>query len=426
MIAGQIGEIKNVKIKQSLEDFVVRERPAGKGGTDGAFVLYRMTKRGIGTMEAVGELCRMLGIPSRRVSFGGLKDRHAISEQTIAIRQGPARNFNHPRFDLQCIGRSPRPFAPSSFTANHFTIAIRDLAREQAETILSRLEEVRSCGIPNYYDDQRFGSLRGSSGEFIARALIAGDFERALRLAIASPSFEDQKRERAIKKTIAARWGDWTTCKAELPRSSERSIVTYLVDHPTDFRRAFDLINHNLKVLYLSAYQSYLWNRILSAFLEQRVGRDSLVAYPFVAGNLWFHRTMESAAARKLAETTIPFPMRTTVFPDPLLARIADALMAEEKLAMRDLKIRGMKQLFFSRGERRTLLIPSGIEPSPIADDELNGGKVKLTLAFELPRGSYATILIKRLTFDMETRRHPRGTGETEQNPLTGEGRSLQ
>ena len=45
---------------------------------------------------------------------------------------------------------------------------------------------------------------------------------------------------------------------------------------------------------------------------------------------------------------------------------------------------------------RDAIVAPAGLKASA-DDDELNAGRKKLTLSFELPKGSYATILVKRL-----------------------------
>ena len=61
------------------------------------------------------------------------------------------------------------------------------------------------------------------------------------------------------------------------------------------------------------------------------------------------------------------------------------------------MKIKGMDKPYFSKGERVACVRPTGWSCTGDADD-LNRGRRKLTLRFELPRGSYATMLVKRIT----------------------------
>ena len=141
-------------------------------------------------------------------------------------------------------------------------MVLRDLSAEKAEAAPVALGELPRDGLPNYFDDQRFGSV-GFDGGFIAQAWLVGDHEQALRLAIAEPNPSDRPDARAEKAILRESWGDWPEAKARLARSHARSLVTYLVDHPTDFRGAFARLRRELRSLYFSAFQSHLWNLLL-------------------------------------------------------------------------------------------------------------------------------------------------------------------
>ena len=73
-------------------------------------------------------------------------------------------------------------------------------------------------------------------------------------------------------------WGQWAEAKARLERSSTRSIVTYLVDHPTDFRGAFARLRREFRTLYFSAFQSHLWNLMLARWIERSTEPDQRVS----------------------------------------------------------------------------------------------------------------------------------------------------
>jgi len=61
------------------------------------------------------------------------------------------------------------------------------------------------------------------------------------------------------------------------------------------------------------------------------------------------------------------------------------------------MQVRGVRELFFSRGERAVLCVPQGARAA-VADDERHAGRRKLVLHFDLPRGAYATLVVKRIT----------------------------
>ena len=72
-------------------------------------------------------------------------------------------------------------------------------------------------------------------------------------------------------------------------------------------------------------------------------------------------------------------------------------MLAEEGLTLREMQVRGVRELFFSRGERPARLEVSAASRS-WADDDRHAGRLKLTLRFELGRGSYATLVVKVLS----------------------------
>jgi tRNA pseudouridine13 synthase len=75
----------------------------------------------------------------------------------------------------------------------------------------------------------------------------------------------------------------------------------------------------------------------------------------------------------------------------------AERVLASEGLAWSDLKLRGLRKPFFARGERPALVIPDTIDAA-VEDDKRHDGKQAVRLGFTLPRGSYATLVVKRLT----------------------------
>ncbi|MFG0336088.1 MAG: tRNA pseudouridine(13) synthase TruD, partial [Maioricimonas sp. JB049] len=283
-----------MKLKQVPEDFLVDELTGRRPSGSGTFALYRLTKQSLGTPEAIDRIARAWKIPRRQFSWGGLKDRHAITTQMVTIRKGPARDLERDGVQLEFLGLTGKPFTASDLKGNRFRITLRSLAPVQASQALAALETVARDGVPNYFDDQRFGSV-GHSGEFVARSWIAGDYERALWLALADPHPFDRSAEKQQKAILRDHWGDWTTCKQQLDRSHRRSVITYLCDHPTGFRKAFALIRPDMRSLYLSAYQSMLWNRCLAAELTARCPAGSLQPLTLKLGDVPCHTSLPAS-----------------------------------------------------------------------------------------------------------------------------------
>ena len=99
-----------MKLKRLPEDFQVEELTSVTPSAHGRFTLYRLTKRGLGTIEAIDAICRRWNLSSRRVSYGGLKDRHAVTIQYLTVAEGPQRSIRVDHFDLEPVGQLAHPY----------------------------------------------------------------------------------------------------------------------------------------------------------------------------------------------------------------------------------------------------------------------------------------------------------------------------
>ena len=257
---------------------------------------------------------------------------------------------------------------------------------------------VAAEGVPNYFDDQRFGSVAGEGEEFIARLLVRGRFEDALRLALAAPYEYDRAPQKKEKALLVRHWGDWAALKDALPRGHARSLVDYLRVHPADFRGAVARLRPELRGLYLSAYQSHLWNRMLARWLTQHLRPEQLRPVALRLGEAPFPAGLDAAQHAELAALQLPLPSaRLQLADDDPRSELVRSVLAEEGLERRDLQIRGIREMFFSKGERAALCLPAHLTGETAAD-ELHPKRSKLVLSFELPRGCYATLVVKAVT----------------------------
>jgi tRNA pseudouridine13 synthase len=384
-----------LKLKRLPEDFQVEElTPFGTAG--GPFAYYRLTKRSQGTPEVIEAILRRWNMARAQIGYGGLKDRHAVTVQYVTIKNGPRRELHEKSFDLVYLGQAQRAFGPQDISGNRFRITLRDLTSEAEQQARSALERAAIDGVPNYFDDQRFGSV-GQSGEFVAQPWCLGNYERAIWLALADPNSHDRPDEREQKQILRDHWGDWKTCKATLSRSHRRSIVTFLDDRPGDFRGAIARVRVDLRGLYLSAFQSALWNRILAAWLKRVCAPEQLIGVGLQLGSVPFFRHLQPDQIRDLQSTELPLPSaRTKLEPGPIEDVVTEVLR-EAGLELRQVRVKYPRDSFFSKGNRAAAI--SLGEVTQLAEtDDLYPGKRKLTLSFDLPRGSYATIVVKRLT----------------------------
>src|SRR3954466_2515620 len=121
-----------MKLKRQPEDFRVEELPLVEGGERGRCGFYRLTKRGIGTLEAIEAVRRRWNLSGQQISYGGLKDRHAVTIQYLTILDGPDRGYRDRGVELEPLGRLSHPYGPNAFRGNRFTVVLRDMTAEKA------------------------------------------------------------------------------------------------------------------------------------------------------------------------------------------------------------------------------------------------------------------------------------------------------
>jgi tRNA pseudouridine13 synthase len=390
------------KLKQQPEDFQVEELTDVAPTGQGPFALYRLEKRGWSTPDALAALRRRWKIEPRRLSYGGLKDRHALTIQYLTVFHGPRRGLTHQGVTITYLGQVHAPYTSADIRANYFRITLRNLTGSATADILRSLEEVSADGVPNYFDDQRFGSVT-SGGDFVGRLLVLGRFEDALRLALTGPYEHDRTAQKQEKSVLRASWGDWAACKERLPRGHARSLVDYLLHHSGDFRGAVARLRPELRGLYLSAYQSDLWNRMLARLLRQHCRPEQLLPVALRLGEFPMYRGLDAEQRRALADLALPLPSARLHLDDAdPRSGIVRSVLAEEGLEPSQLRVKGIRELYFSRGERAAVCRPTRLEHETGLDD-LHAGRQRLVLGLELPRGCYATLIVKRITVAGET-----------------------
>ena len=139
-----------MKLKQTPEDFQVEELTDVVPTGDGPFALYRMEKRGWATPDALAAVRRRWKIQPNRLSYGGLKDRHALTVQYLTIFRGPSRKLTHHDIHVDYLGQVTRPYDSTDIRANRFRLTVRNLTREEVRHAQSALDEVYSGRHPGF------------------------------------------------------------------------------------------------------------------------------------------------------------------------------------------------------------------------------------------------------------------------------------
>lgn len=384
-----------MKLKVTPEDFVVRELACLPVREKGSYRLYLLEKKGWNTIDLLLRLAKAHGLPYRLFAYGGLKDRHAHTFQYVTVKHPANLTTRGKNFHFQSIGYMERPMGPDLLEGNEFSITIRALSVEEASRIARRVDEVRGFGFPNYYDDQRFGSMDRQMG-FMAERLLKKHYNGSLQIYLTGIYPEEKKEAKERKRFFREHWGDWAACLSRARTTMENKIFSLLVEKPKAYVEALHMIPGEELSLLFSAYQSFLFNELLRRVLQD-LGLD-LTAVPGTAGPYLFYRRLERKELAYLKFLTLPLAASRMEFPDDRTGQLFAAILEERGIKPGSFNLRRVRQAFFKSTPRAAVVFPGDFYLEPVEPDDLYPGKHKIRLFFKLPRGSYGTMLIKRLT----------------------------
>ncbi len=383
-----------MKLKQKPEDFVVTESYRYSEVARGEFRLYMMDKQKLSTFDAIDRIASDFDLPRSVFSYCGLKDKQGRTRQLIAVR-GYDVEMQEEDLRLEYLGRTDRPLSAENITSNRFGVTVRGLSQEELGRLPEAVAEVNGAGIINYFDSQRFGSLKHGQG-FIAKDLMRGDFEAALKNYLALPSELDRSNDAKVKAWWRDHWGEWRR-RCTIPGAERyEKLVAVLRHDPRAFAKAFLQIDSKRRAMLLFTYQSYLWNEMVRRFLIARFPGESLVAVDYQMGKLLFPRMPVAVKSFPLLgpESRALIEKKDQ---DGELSKAIDWVLGREKLTLEKLCVPGVPELFFRHEERPLVIKPGRLMVGKAHEDELNPGRMKVYVAFTLPPGAYATLVVRRL-----------------------------
>jgi tRNA pseudouridine13 synthase len=402
-------------LRQEPDDFVVREITNRQEGDSGKYLILEMTKINWDMHHLVRDMSRKLGISQKRIGFAGTKDKKAKTTQKISIfdvSEKDIENFHLKDVELKVIGRSSRSLGLGDLYGNEFSITIRDIDLRPDElnnNISHTTDEILALGgVPNFFGIQRFGAIRPVT-HMVGEQLLKGDFEKAALIYIAQ-SFPDEPDD--VKEIREHVWEtkDFSQGLKTYPLRLryERAMMHHLVENPGDFAGSFSVLSENISKLFIHAYQSYIFNRIICKRIELGLPLDRALPGDIICfrnkEGLPDVTKMQKATAdnvdgmnnllkRKRAFVTAPLIGYETEFSSDLPGDIEKEIFEEMGIPQDYFKLTQIPSLA-SKGLRREILLYC--EPVfETGDDELNPGKSKAILTFALPKGSYATTVLR-------------------------------
>lgn len=378
-------------IKESPEDFRVEEIPLYTPCGEGEHLYIEFEKKGMTTHQLLRRAAQVFSVAERDIGYAGLKDAKATTTQTISvplIEPEAAIQLEDDQIRILSAVKHRNKLRLGHLAGNRFLIRIADPLPESLSRAEKVFEVLRQQGVPNYFGAQRYGALGNS--HLIGRAILQNDFENGCHLMMGDPEkIEHPDWKKAVE---LYRTNELDSALELLPRHCryERILLASLAKGRTH-RKSLLNLPRNILRLYLSAYQSSLFDRIVDMRLKTI---DKLwpgdLAIKHINGACFQveDEAVEQARADQFEiSATGPLFGHKSMLAKGQSGIIEEALLDNEKLTLTDFKLG--KGLAMS-GERRPLRVPLTEADARIEDDDL-------MLSFALPKGSYATSLLREV-----------------------------
>ncbi|MBT3297620.1 tRNA pseudouridine(13) synthase TruD [archaeon] len=335
-------------LKQIPGDFIVKEVKKLDLKESGKYAYVKITKNGFNTLDIVNKLSKLLHINKKQIGFAGNKDKNAVTEQYFSLENvGQNKILSLDlgnNIDIEFLGFCNEKISLGDLEGNKFEIVIRNLD--------GNIKLFKVKYFPNYFDEQRFSK----NNVEIGRDLINKDFKLAVE---------------KINSFI---------CEE------------HLKEHLNDYVVALKKLSLKLLKIYVHAYQSYLWNKILADYLDNNCDINRKIKYS--QGEFVF----------------VNYPDQFLCLELPLIGFHTDdwkgnqeikllinKVMRKEKLDYEDFIIKQIPELSAEGDIRKAIVETKNLVLGKIEEDDLNPDMKKVKVSFELNKGSYATMAIRAI-----------------------------
>ena len=349
------------------------------------YPLYILEKQDIDSNHALFEIERELHM---RLRVMGIKDAKAVTTQYAGMervmRNPPAElRSRHTRLTLR--GFTKHPLEKRFLAGNKFEIRIYNVRSSDLSGFVPQISKVG-----NFYGLQRFGSERLVT-HLVGREIVKRNFTQAVELLLSYTTEFDSQMSREIRNRCADPRNYQQVLKM-LPRGMdiERQVLSALVAGRNAIA-ALRAVPITIRRLFVQAYQAYIFNRCLSRaimggedLLQPQDGdlcfeMEGLITFGRIIKYNPHSNTKLVPAIRMAGYSFQPGKGR--------FENITRAILHEEEIVPKDFYIKEMQELSHQGGFRQASLWCTDFwyEQDP------------LRVSFKLPKGSYATTLLREI-----------------------------
>lgn len=385
------------KLRTVPEDFIVEELPISFTNT-GPYTICRLTKKSWEHQHAVREITNRLHISPKRFGWAGTKDRNAVTTQYVSLYDVPKEQVEA----LSIKDMEITPVATHQFSlglgnleGNRFRLTLRGCEAENLAEKTAEITGAVRAGIPNYFGLQRFGALKPITHR-MGYHILRGEYKEAVNLYVGDAfpyeSDEIQKARARFRET-----GDAKEALHDLPvhLSYERIMLDSLMKQREDYGAALQVLPPKLLSMFVSAYQSWLFNMAVSARCAEGT--------PFTEPRIGEHLIFANGRVDRVTEKNLPtarqhmkrgrcfvvgwMPGKTLpVAPGPL-EEVMFSLMEQDGIALSDFDSAAAFVKTNYDGFHRRISLEADVTAEVLGTD--------VVLSFTLPPGHYATTVAR-------------------------------
>eukprot|EP00977_Amphora_coffeiformis_P016539 scaffold5141_cov169-Amphora_coffeaeformis.AAC.6 len=390
--------------------------------------LLVLRKRNVEHTYAIHSLSQSLRCRPGDIQFAGIKDKQAITTQFITLNKFvPVKRIISAQGGLRSQGLDlcgPLRFVKDGLRrgqaqGNRFAIVLRDLRQVRValdglgntheEMIVAEqhamkeaVERLKRCGFINFYGEQRIGSVAVEGDTRTVdwgRSLLRREWNQLLDMIMRSGI--DGNSTRVSQVWQSSRGDEIETWKAlaksQGGESRQRRILQSLKRHGTDDPLAIlEGFSHSDRSFWISSYQSFVWNKAASERIRRYGAKDVVVGdlVESASGSLDKKPTLvtseEMARGYSIESVVLPLPGYNVEYPSNLIGQVYQDLLTTDGVEFtKDAPIGAT-----AKGSYRSLIARAqNVQHHWLNEDSAPACRFQ----FDLPSGSYATMLLREL-----------------------------
>ena len=388
-------------IKKNTEDFHVQEiinniflnQISPEQTVSNIFPVYEIRKRGIDSSHAILTLRKKTGLDLKIV---GIKDAKATTIQYASSNTRKViKNIDLGKIKLTLVGFSRKPIEKNNLIGNTFEIRIVEPKRDKLDNISQFLRDINSLG--NYYGLQRFGSERLVT-HLVGKAILERKFDKATEILMTFTTKYDSKFSREIREKLRDIKSNPNLLHEIPPGMDIEKNLAQAILRGKDPISALRTIPINIRRLFVQAFQAYLFNKTLSIAI-----RDDFSLNVPEENDLCFDVYDDGLIFGKIRKYEKEKPTNSRIHRLPIIRlpgysfqpgknrfdKILKEFMKSENMTAKDFFIKEMQEVSESGGFRQACFVCKNFKHK-IEENSLLVG-------FSVPKGSYATILLREL-----------------------------